>query len=266
MLATAPMLYNDTHLSTSAVHMQAVERAIQGMHRHFHEALSLEDLAAMAYLSPYHFNRIFRRLIGIPPGEYLSGLRLQEARRMLLTTSASVTDICFDVGYTSTSTFTTRFTQLVGLSPRLLRQQAHRFEPPLPIDGMKPLTTRVQRLWRNVLCGRVIAPEHFQGVIYLGLFPRPIPQGMPVRCTRLHTPGSYILSDIPDGVYYLLTAAFPLTGNSQAYFLPGERHLLLGRGSTPLVVRAGHISGDTNIVLRPPLFTDPPLVMGLPFL
>lgn len=265
MLATAPLLSDDTRLSTSAMHAQAVERAIQGMHRHFHEALSLEDLAAMAYLSPYHFNRVFRRLVGIPPGEYLSGLRLQEARRLLLTTSASVTDICFDVGYTSTSTFTTRFTQLAGLSPRLLRQQAHRFEIPQPLDGGRPAATRGQRVWRNVLCGRVSAPESFQGVIYLGLFPRPIPQGMPVRCTRLHTPGSYMLSDIPDGVYYLLTAAFPLSGNCQAYFLPGE-HLLLGRGPTPLVVHAGHISGDADVILRPPRLTDPPLVMALPFL
>lgn len=74
---------------------QAVERAIHIMHSHMHEGLTLEDLAAVAYLSPFHFTRVFRRLIGVPPGEFLSALRFQAARHLLLTTPLSVTDICF---------------------------------------------------------------------------------------------------------------------------------------------------------------------------
>src|SRR5712692_6429375 len=99
---------------TLAAQTQAVERAIQTMHTHLHEVLTLEDLASVAYLSPSHFHRVFCRLIGIPPGEFLSALRLQAARRLLVTTSLSVTDICFEVGYTSTGSFTSRFTHLVG--------------------------------------------------------------------------------------------------------------------------------------------------------
>src|SRR6266853_3083700 len=99
------------------------------MHTHLYEVLTLEDLASVACLSPSHFHRVFRRLIGIPPGEFLAALRFQAARRLLLTTSLSVTEICFEVGYTSIGSFTSRFTHLVGLSPRLLRQRAHAFEP-----------------------------------------------------------------------------------------------------------------------------------------
>src|SRR5256712_5342737 len=115
---------------TLATQTQAVECAIQAMHTHLHELLTLEDLASVAYLSPSHFHRVFRRLIGIAPGAFLAALRFQAARRLLLTTSLSVTDICFEVGYSSTGSFTSRFTQLVGLSPRLLRHRAHAFEPP----------------------------------------------------------------------------------------------------------------------------------------
>src|SRR5215469_16390006 len=115
---------------TLTAQKQAVERAIQAMHTHLHEVLTLEELASVAYLSPSHFNRVFCRLIGIPPGEFLSALRFQAARRLLVATSLSVTDICFEVGYTSTGSFTHRFTHLVGLSPRRLRQRAHTFEPP----------------------------------------------------------------------------------------------------------------------------------------
>ncbi|HEU0001041.1 MAG TPA: AraC family transcriptional regulator, partial [Ktedonobacteraceae bacterium] len=121
---------------TLAAQMQAVERAIQTMHTHLHEMLTLEDLASVAYLSPSHFHRVFGRLIGIPPGEFLSALRFQAARHLLLTTSLSVTDICFEVGYTSIGSFTSRFTHLVGLSPRLLRQRAHAFEPHRRALGM----------------------------------------------------------------------------------------------------------------------------------
>src|SRR6266446_5251027 len=130
MQTATPVFREDTaHHITLVTQTQAVERAIQAMHTHLHELLTLEDLASVACLSPSYFTRVFRRLLGIPPVEFLSALRFQAARRLLVTTSLSVTDICFEVGYTSMGSFTSRFTQQVGLSPRLLRQRAHAFEP-----------------------------------------------------------------------------------------------------------------------------------------
>jgi AraC family transcriptional regulator len=120
-MQTAPAVFHEVtarHM-TLAAHMQAVERAIQVMHIHMHEVLTLEDLASAAYLSPSRFKHVFRHLIGIPPGEFLSALRLQAARRLLLTTPLSVTEVCFEVGYSSPGSFTSRFTHRVGLSPRL---------------------------------------------------------------------------------------------------------------------------------------------------
>src|SRR5712691_7666180 len=149
---------------------QAVERAIQAMHTHLHELLTLEDLASVACLSPSHFHRVFRRLIGIPPGEFLSALRFQAARRLLVTTSLSVTDICFEVGYTSTGSFTTCLTHLVGLSPRLLRQRAHTFEPP-PAEPAECCSTTSSCLpLKHALLGQISAPATSRGTIYVGLF------------------------------------------------------------------------------------------------
>ena len=250
---------------TLATQTQAVERAIQTMHTHLHELLSLEDLASVACLSPSHFHRVFGRLIGIPPGEFLSALRFQAARRLLVTTSLSVTDICFEVGYTSTGSFTTRFTHLVGLSPRLLRQRAHTFEPP-PAEpaGLYPtMPSGIPR--KHALLGRINAPATFRGTIYVGLFPSPIPQGRPVRCTTLRSPGWYRLNGVPDGVYHLRAAAFPLAADLHSSLLPGEQ-LLLGHNASPLVIHQGQVSGDPDLVLHPPRLTDPPLVMGLPLL
>ncbi len=266
MQTAPPIFYEDTarHVTLTA-HTQAVEHAIQAMHSNLHDLLTLEDLASVACLSPYHFNRVFRRLIGIPPGEFLSALRFQAARRLLLTTPLSVTDICFEVGFTSTGSFTSRFTHRVGLSPRLLRQRAHAFEPLAAESTELYPTTSSYIALKHTLLGRISTPTTFRGTIYIGLFSSPIPQGAPVRCTRLSSPGLYLLQDIPDGVYHLRAAAFPVAADLHSSLLPGEK-MLLGNNASPLVIRHGHVSGDPDLVLHPPRLTDPPLVMGLPLL
>ena len=266
MLTATPIFYEDTARQlTLASHMEAVERAIQVMHNHMHEALTLEDLASVAYLSPSRFKHVFRHLIGIPPGEFLSALRLQTARRLLLTTPLSVTDICFEVGYSSTGSFTSRFTHLVGLPPRLLRQRARAFEPPSGEPAGRPLTAFSDTPGKRALLGQISAPATFRGTIYVGLFAGPVPQGRPVRCTKISSPGWYLLHNVPDGIYHLRAAAFPTATDLQSCLLPGEK-LLLGNNASPLVIRQGRVSGDTNLVLHSPRLTDPPLVMGLPLL
>ena len=266
MQIAPPVLSEDAaRHETLAAQTQAVERAIQTMYTHLHELLTLEDLASVACLSPSHFTRVFRRLIGIPPGEFLTALRFQMARRLLLATSLSVTDICFEVGYTSMGSFTSRFTHLVGLSPRLLRQRAHEFEP-LPIEPVEhcPTTSSGFPL-KHALLGQISAPATFRGTIYVGLFPSPILQGAPVQCTSLSSPGWYLLQDVPDGVYHLRAAAFPIATDLHSSLLPGEK-LLLGNNASPLIIWQGQVSGEPNLVLHPPRLTDPPLVMGLPLL
>ncbi len=266
-MRTAPPVFGDdaARHETLAAHTQAVERVIKVMHTHLHEVLTLEDLASVAYLSPSHFTRVFRRLIGIPPGEFLLALRFQAARRLLLTTPLSVTDICFEVGYTSIGSFTSRFTHLVGLPPRLLRQRAHAFEP-LPAEPAEFYpTTSSDIQMKNALLGHISTPATFRGTIYVGLFTSPIPQGKPVRCTTLSSPGLYLLHGMADGVYYLRAAAFPVAADLHSSLLPGEK-MLLGNNASPLVIHHGHVSGDPNLVLHSPRLTDPPLVMGLPLL
>jgi AraC-like DNA-binding protein len=250
-----PVRVDDKHLETLAAHTQAVERAIEVMYQNLSEPLALADLASAAYLSPFHFNRIFRRLIGVPPGEFLSALRLQRARRLLLTTSLSVTDICFEVGYTSPGSFTTRFTQLVGLSPRHLRQSAGNLKAANQSLILPPFN-------EMSLTGWIQAPAGFQGRIHIGLFRTPIPQGKPVSSAHLSTPGFYQLHNLPNGMYYLLAAAMP-DAYLPAYQLSGEKYLV-AKGATPIHVFNGQIIGSTDLRLRPPVLTDPPLVLALP--
>src|SRR5678816_1074983 len=111
---------------TIASHRRAVERVITDARERLCEPISLRDMSRVAYISTFHFNRVFHQITGLPPAKFISAMRLDEAKRLLLNTNQSVTDICFDVGYNSLSTFTRRFTQRVGLGPREYRYLAER--------------------------------------------------------------------------------------------------------------------------------------------
>jgi len=250
-------------VSTAASHRLAVERVLRTMRELICEPPSLEDMADIALLSPYHFCRVFHRIVGIPPGEYLAALRLAEAQRLLLTTSLSVTDICFELGYASLGSFTTRFTQLVGLPPRHLRNLAEDFTWPSLESLHEGVIHSVP--FRGCFFGSVSAPETFAGLIYVGLFPKPIPQGQPVSCTCLSSPGPFFIKAVPDGCYYVLAAALPQSKSPLVYLSP-ESGLLVGMSQGPLMMHNGTMSGQPDIVLCPPQLTDPPIVMALPFL
>ncbi len=257
---------NSYHLNTALSHQMAIERVILAMRERLHEPLSLEDLADIAHLSPYHFSRVFHRLIGVPPGEFLAALRLDAAKRLLLTTSLSVTDICFEVGYTSLGSFTTRFTQLVGMPPRQLRQLAEDFAMP-SLDSLHDSNSYAfchVPSFGGCFFGRVSAPSNFAGPIFVGLFPKPIPQGRPACYTLLHAPGRYLMKSLPDGCYYVLAAAIPSSAERHAHLLTGNG-LLVGMSQGPLFICNGKMSGQPDIALRPPRLTDPPIVVVLPF-
>jgi AraC family transcriptional regulator len=254
-----------SQLSTALAHSAAIERVILAMRERLQEPLSLQDMADVAHMSPYHFSRVFHRLIGIPPGEFLTALRLDAAKRLLLTTSLSVTDICFKVGYLSPGSFTTRFTQLVGLPPRQLRQVAGDYTLPCPESLHDTATYSFCHVpFRGCFFGRVSVPIDFTGVIYVGVFPKPIPQGRPCSCTLLGAPGSYFIKSLTDGSYYVLAVALPFSGNAHSYLLP-DTNVLAGMTQGPLVIHNGKMTGQPDIRLRPRRVTDPPIVAALPF-
>jgi len=251
--------------ATLTAYGQTVERVIQSMRAHLSEPLSLEEMAEIAYLSPFHFNRVFRSITDIPPGEFLASLRLEAAKRLLLTTTLSVTDVCFELGYTSLGTFTTRFKQLVGFSPLQLRQMADELAS-APIQPLLVAHSEMRRLGATRIGGvrgSITAPDCFSGLIFAGLFPKFISQNGPVACTTVSAPGAFQIGPVPDGRYYLLAAALPWSQNALTYLLP-ERGMLVGVSEQSVVVRDSQASAPVELVLRPPCLTDPPILGVFP--
>jgi len=79
--------------------------------------LSLEQAAREACLSPFHFHRLFVSAFGQTPHEFITRHRLEHAKRLLATGSMSVTEVCFEVGYSSLGSFSQKFHTLAGRSP-----------------------------------------------------------------------------------------------------------------------------------------------------
>ena len=101
----------------------------------FAEPLDLSQLAAEAGFSRYHFARSFKDAFGETPGAYLSRRRVERAKDLLRSANLTVTEVCMVVGFSSLGSFSSRFSELVGMSPSAYRrQQVARGGPP-PIPG-----------------------------------------------------------------------------------------------------------------------------------
>ena len=89
------------------------------------EPLSLSDLAGAAAMSPYHFLRTFRAVVGMTPHQYVLHTRMHRAAVRLRRTSDGISAIAFTAGFGDLSTFNRRFRRIVGLSPSAYRASAH---------------------------------------------------------------------------------------------------------------------------------------------
>lgn len=284
-VAPHPSAIHACRAETLSSHAQAVERVIHAMRGRLAAPLAtpltLGEMAEIACLSPFHFIRVFNAVTGLPPGEFSAALRLDAAKRRLLTTSLSVTDVCFDLGYTSLGSFGLRFKRLVGLSPLQLRQTVERVSFSALRQRADATQERQARWLADDLAGGpasagdapggvsgiVTAPAGFAGLIFIGLFTRPIPQGRPTACATIATPGAFQLTpvsaSIPDGRYFVYAAALPWSRDPLAYLAPGAE-LLVGAGERAVSVRGGLASAPVRVALRSAGASDPPILGVFP--
>ena len=102
---------------------RAVETALW-IDAHSHHEIDLEQAAAQAGSSPFHFLRLFSSVLGVTPHQYLVRSRLRHAARLLADDDISVTDIAYDVGFGDLSNFVRTFHRAAGVSPLRFRQAA----------------------------------------------------------------------------------------------------------------------------------------------
>jgi AraC-like DNA-binding protein len=231
----------------------AVVRAIETMQERMEEPLTVTDLASAAMYSKFHFSRNFQRVTGISPGRFLSALRLQAAKGLLVSTRMTVTEISHRVGYSSVGTFSTRFTRCVGLAPTTFRRRggfaAPAHEAAHPRDGARLPVVR----------GHLRAPAaDEESMIFVGLFPTRTPVGHPARCAIMDREGPFVIDRVPPGTWYVAGYRTDLGGPST-----DARVIALGTEG-PLTVRQGVPLMPVDLRLRPVSALDPPVLPAFP--
>ena len=235
----------------------AVLRSIEAMRNRLDEQLTIDELARVAMFSKFHFTRVFTRMTGTSPARFLSALRLQRAKELLLAGSMNVADIGSHVGYNSVGTFSSRFSRSVGMSPTMFRR--HRgFITSIATDP----GYRAGRSTARLSCRVRLEESRGDMLVFLGLFTERIPEGRPVKCAVLRQPGHVLFEAVPAGTWYLLAQAVPLDGDQ----LPDRNDrpdvpVAVGTQG-PLVVHANTVC-STEIVIRRGCPLDPPVLLAL---
>ena len=112
--------------------------------RDYAEPLDVEALARGAHMSAGHLSREFRHAFGESPYSYLMTRRIERATALLRRGDLTVTEVCFAVGCSSLGTFSTRFTELVGIPPSAYRREAARANAGMPSCVEKQVTRPVR--------------------------------------------------------------------------------------------------------------------------
>ena len=125
--------------------LERLRRVRDRIDREYARPLDVEALARDAHMSAGHLSREFKRAYGESPYSYLMTRRIERAMALLRRGDLSVTEVCFEVGCSSLGTFSTRFSELVGMPPSTYREQQS-----TAAAGMPPcVAKRVTRPIRN---------------------------------------------------------------------------------------------------------------------
>ena len=106
--------------------------------REYARPLDVAELARAEHVSAGHLSRAFRRAYGESPYSYLMTRRIERAMALLRRGDLTVTEVCFAVGCSSLGTFSTRFTELVGMPPSAYKRAARDGTPGLPACACPP--------------------------------------------------------------------------------------------------------------------------------
>jgi AraC-like DNA-binding protein len=228
---------------------ERINHVISVMRRSLGERLTVDDLAREAMFSKFHFARLFTRATGLSPLRYLSALRLEEAKRLLLTTRLTVTEISHRVGYDSVGTFTSRFGTSVGAPPNTFRR----------LDGVLELTDLPPgKAGAGATVTATVRPPAGVEVcaVHVGLFPTPIPERSPVRCAVLDGPGTCPLEDVPTGRWFVAAMTRPVDWNGD----PTDPDLYVGGFGPFWIEPAAQIHGTVQLARWLP--GDPPILLA----
>jgi len=239
----------------------SIVRAIRHMREHLAQPLDLEQLAQIAAISKFHLVRVFDETTGTTPHHFLSCLRIQRAKELLLKSGASITDVCLEVGYNSLGTFSNTFSELVGLSPQEFRAMPRRLTATQFATAIWRYLASRKKISGPTIKGVVEGPRQPKGFTFVGTFTRGVPLGVPFSGTVMVGRGKFCIERPAMAEFHLLAALVPLSADLASMMVNIPISLVAS-----LRVQAGHGASKPHLHLRPLRPTDPPIVLALPAL
>jgi len=248
---------------TLTANQLSVERAIRHMREHLVETLDLDALAQVAAVSKFHFVRVFDEATGTTPHHFLSCLRVQRAKELVLKTGAPITNVCLAVGYNSLGTFSKTFSELVGLSPQEFRALPKRLTATQFATTIWRYLAARKKISGPTIEGVVEGPRLPQGFTFVGTFTSGVPLGVPFSGTVMVRRGKFCIERPAVPEFHLLAALVPLSAKlaEMVVNLPISYVASLRVKTDP----GGEVE-TPRLRLRPLRPTDPPIVMALPAL
>src|SRR5271169_3480111 len=178
---------------TVQANQMSVERAIRHMKKNLAEPLDLDELAQIAAISKFHLVRVFDEITGTTPHHFLSCLRVQRAKELLLKSGASITEVCLEVGYNSLGTFSNTFSELVGLSPQEFRAMPKRLTAQQFATAIWRYVASRKEISGPKIEGLVEGPPRPKGFTFVGTFTRGVPLGVPFSGTVMLGRGAFCI-------------------------------------------------------------------------
>lgn len=243
-----------------------IDAAILYIQRNIYEPISLSNLSKHVGYSPFHFIRLFKAQTGLTPYHYISSFRIQKAKELLLHTNLPIREIAMEVCQQSLGTFTTRFGEKVGVAPSHFRMQQTSVE-----DQLKSFWDLNQRISIDTavttginVVGSVNSVVPFEGIIFIGLFHKPIPESLPEYGMIRMSLGEFRFSNVKPGIYYLMATTLTWKMNASDILNPTAN--LRTRHHLPFVVERVQDVDRGLVTLYPPDLNDPPILISLPLL
>ena len=135
--------------------LRELRRVKDRIDREYAQPLDVESLARGVHMSAGHLSRQFRLAYGESPYSYLMTRRIERAMALLRQGDLSVTEVCFAVGCQSLGTFSTRFSELVGISPSAYRAQTSGASGEMPSCVSKQVTRPIRNREARVVAGEI---------------------------------------------------------------------------------------------------------------
>lgn len=136
---TSPSLPQQT-ARRAALAPHRVNTVVAYIEEHAAETVGVKKLASVVNMSPFHFARMFKGALGVPPHAYITNVRMERAKRLLATSNMSLREIATTVGYQTQAHFTGVFHKQVGTTPRAYRLSTRGEN--LPAAGMNSISLR----------------------------------------------------------------------------------------------------------------------------